>query len=81
MYSSSSPADGLCAIDVNHTIGTATDITDAASNAEISLAAKIVLDSCVLIDERTALRRSGGMIRGLGECIMCVIHAFSPPQE
>ena len=71
-------ADGLCAIDADHAIGA---VTDAAKNAEISTAAKQVLDTYVLCDGRKRLKRMGGIIKGIGECDMCVICAFPPPSD
>ena len=58
------PGDGLCAIDVYHAPET---VHDSASNHDISVAAKSVLDKCVLIEiKKGGSVPSGGVVRGVG---------------
>ena len=58
------PGDGLCAIDVYQTPET---VHDSASNRDISIAAKFVLDTCVLIEvKKGGSVPMGGVVRGVG---------------
>ena len=60
----SDSADGLCAINLNHALRA---VSDTAKSAEISTAAKQLLDKCVLRDASTWQYSIGGVIRGIGE--------------
>ena len=70
-----SPGDGLCAVDVNHMNSV---VQDTASNIDISVATKALLEKCVFVETRGPRPRVpvGGIISNVGWYIV-----LSSPQR